>query len=75
MNSPQAPALDTLRAWIGRSESRQDQLVPTPVAALSATLDRDDPAPQPGTVLPPLWHWIYFTPLTRHSEIGEDGHA
>ena len=29
----------------------------------------------PGTALPPLWHWLYFTPLTRHSELGEDGHA
>ena len=46
-----------------------------PVAALSATLDRDDPAPVPGTALPPLWHWLYFTPLARHSELGADGHA
>ena len=67
--------LDTLRDWIGRQEVRQDDLVATPVAALSATLDRDDPLPGPGTALPPLWHWLYFTPLTRHSEIGEDGHA
>jgi 3-methylfumaryl-CoA hydratase len=72
-----APALvlDTLRDWIGRTETREDQLTATPVAALSATLDRDDPTPVPGAALPPLWHWLYFTPLTRHSEIGEDGHA
>lgn len=70
-----AIALAALRDWIGRSERRDDQLTATPVAALSATLDRDDPAPVPGTVLPPLWHWLYFTPLTRHSELGEDGHA
>jgi hypothetical protein len=44
------------------------------VAALSATLDRDDPAPIAGTEVPPLWHWTYFTPLARASEIGEDGH-
>ncbi|MDP3700302.1 MAG: MaoC family dehydratase N-terminal domain-containing protein [Hylemonella sp.] len=69
------PDLNHLRDWIGRSETRQDLLTATPVAALSATLDRDDPAPVPGTALPPLWHWLYFTPLTRHSEIGEDGHA
>lgn len=76
MNRPSTPLDPTsLRAWIGRSESRQDQLTATPVAALSATLDRDDPAPGNGTELPPLWHWLYFTPLTRHSEIGEDGHA
>lgn len=67
--------MDQLRDWIGRSETRQDQLTATPVAALSATLDREDAAPEPGTVLPALWHWLYFTPLARQSEIGEDGHA
>jgi 3-methylfumaryl-CoA hydratase len=45
-----------------------------PVAALSATLDRDDPAPAGGTDLPPLWHWLYFLPHARQSEIGPDGH-
>ena len=28
-----------------------------------------------GTPLPPLWHWLYFLPLHRQSEIGPDGHA
>jgi len=28
-----------------------------------------------GTPLPPLWHWLYFLPLHRQSEIGADGHA
>lgn len=65
----------TLRDWIGRSEKREDLITAAPMAALSATLDRDDPVPRDGSALPPLWHWIYFTPLTRHSEIGEDGHA
>ena len=55
--------LDHLRDWIGRTEQRSDDVTATPVAALSATLDRDDPAPLPGTDLPPLWHWLYFTPL------------
>ena len=63
-----------LRAWIGRIETRVDQLTPTPVAALAATLDRDDPPPAPGDPLPPLWHWLYFLPLARQSEIGPDGH-
>lgn len=69
------PDLTHLRDWIGRQESRTDNLTATPVAALAATLDRDDPLPQAGTALPPLWHWLYFTPLTRHSELGVDGHA
>jgi 3-methylfumaryl-CoA hydratase len=65
---------DTLLAWIGRAETRADQVTPTPVAALAATLDRDDPPPAPGDPLPPLWHWLYFLPLARQSEIGPDGH-
>ncbi|RPH64405.1 MAG: acyl-CoA dehydrogenase [Burkholderiales bacterium] len=64
-----------LQEWIGSTERRADLVTSTPVAALSATLDRDDPEPLPGGDLPPLWHWLYFTPLTRHSELGPDGHA
>ena len=29
----------------------------------------------PGLELPYLWHWLYFLPMHRQSEIGEDGHA
>jgi 3-methylfumaryl-CoA hydratase len=64
-----------LRNWIGRTESRVDEVTMMPVAALAATLDCDDPAPQRGEPLPPLWHWLYFLPLHRQSEIGPDGHA
>ena len=67
--------LEQLRQWIGRTETAQDRITATPAAALSATLDRDDPPPRPGDPLPPLWHWLYFLPLHRASELGEDGHA
>ncbi|CAN5901993.1 MaoC family dehydratase N-terminal domain-containing protein [soil metagenome] len=61
--------------WVGRSERRTDTLAAAPLAGLSATLDRpDDDAPVPGTVLPPLAHWLYFLPQAPHSEIGADGH-
>jgi 3-methylfumaryl-CoA hydratase len=66
--------INYLREWVGRSESRQDQITLTPIAALSATLDRDDPYPRAGDPLPPLWHWLYFLPIHRQSEIGSDGH-
>ena len=66
---------DSLRAWIGRSETRADRATAMPIAALAATLDRDDPPPAAGSEVPPLWHWLYFTPLTRASELGRDGHA
>jgi 3-methylfumaryl-CoA hydratase len=45
------------------------------VRALNATLDRDPIEVLPGTALPPLWHWLYFLPMHRQSEIGADGHA
>jgi len=61
--------------WVGRTESRADVVTPVPVAALAATLDRDEPPPASGDPLPPLWHWLYFLPLHRQSEIGPDGHA
>jgi len=63
------------RQWLDRRERRVDQVNARPVAAMSATLDRDDPEPEAGTELPPLWHWIFFTPHDRQSDIGPDGHA
>ena len=63
-----------LRDWIGRTETVSDVATATPYAALSAVLDRDPERPSPGTVLPSLWHWLYFLPLHRQSEIGPDGH-
>ena len=65
---------DHLRAWVGRSEQRGDEITAAPLAGLSATLDRDDPAPLPGSEVPPLWHWLFFLPMARASEIGPDGH-
>ena len=59
-----------LKSWIGRQEIAQDSVTPVPLAALSATLDRDDPPPRPGDPLPPLWHWLYFLPLHRQSRTG-----
>jgi 3-methylfumaryl-CoA hydratase len=64
-----------LRTWIGRSETLRDTIGGTPVAALAATLDQPAAPVPPGTPLPPLWHWLYFLPLHRASELGPDGHA
>jgi len=61
--------------WIGKTETVTDTITATPYAALSATLDRDPEEPPAGTPLPPLWHWLYFLPLYRQSEVGPDGHA
>jgi 3-methylfumaryl-CoA hydratase len=64
-----------LSAWIDRQEVVHDVISPTPVKALNATLDHASIDAKVGTPLPPLWHWLYFLPLHRQSEIGADGHA
>ena len=72
--TPPIADLSTLRAWIGRSERHGDVVTGMPLSALAATLDRDDPPPLPGSEVPPLWHWLYFAPIARQSELGPDGH-
>src|SRR5690349_5562267 len=64
-----------LARWIGKTETVDDTVTATPYAALAATLDRAAERPPAGTSLPPLWHWVYFLPLYRQSEVGPDGHA
>jgi len=68
------PDIDLLRSWIGRQETLHDRATLFPVSALSATLDRDDPAPAEGDVLPAMWHWLYFLPTAPQSGLGPDGH-
>jgi 3-methylfumaryl-CoA hydratase len=66
--------LAQLRSWEGRSETLHDEITAAPVRNLAATLDRDDAPPVAGAELPPLWHWLYFLPGARQSELGPDGH-
>jgi 3-methylfumaryl-CoA hydratase len=66
--------LELLKDWVGRRETLHDVLQPTPLLALNATLDHPPAELSRGTPLPPLWHWLYFLPLHRQSEIGPDGH-
>ena len=66
--------IDHLRTWIGNNETRTDVAAPWPVAALAATLDRNDPPPHAGDALPPCGHWLYFLDTTPMSGISDDGH-
>lgn len=67
--------MDELKDWIGRQETLRDTITAAPVRGLDATLDHPPADAAPGTPLPPLWHWLYFLPQHRQSEIGADGHA
>ncbi|MEO8024349.1 MaoC family dehydratase N-terminal domain-containing protein [Polaromonas sp.] len=69
-----AAMLTKLHGWVGQTETLSDSITAAPVRALSATLDRDDADPAPGTPLPELWHWLYFLPTARQSGLGPDGH-
>ena len=69
-----AATLAHLQSWIGNAETLRDDITAAPMRGLSATLDRDDAPPAPGAALPPLWHWLYFLPQVRQSQIGPDGH-
>ena len=69
------PAIERCREWVGREEERRDVVTAAPLVALSALLDRDDPAPRAGEAAPPLAHWLYFLPRYRQSAAGPDGHA
>jgi 3-methylfumaryl-CoA hydratase len=66
--------LESLKQWIGRTETAIDHVTVPSVDRLSATLDRDDPFPKLGDPLPVGWHSILFPRIVRHSQIGPDGH-
>ena len=70
-----SPQESPFAAWIGRSETLDDRVGPTPAIALNATLDHPPTPIVDGFALPPLWHWLYFLPMHRQSDIGADGHA
>jgi len=68
-------SLAHLQTWQGRRETMEDVVTAAPLRGLSATLDRPDPAATAGSVLPPLWHWLFFLPHALQSDLGPDGHA
>lgn len=63
-----------LSRWVGNTDSRQERISAAPAAGLAATLDRTAVEFSDGDELPVPWHWLYFLPVARQSELGEDGH-
>ena len=63
---------EQLKAWTGRTETLKDVVTAAPPRMLRATLDL--PPDELADGLPPLWHWLFFLPSARASELGPDGH-
>lgn len=61
--------------WIGRSQSVPDRMDLSRATAMQATLNHTQPSLIEGSILPPLWHWLYFWDQVQHEELARDGHA
>ncbi len=64
---------ESFDAWVGRTDESADQITQAPIRLMQATLDAASACALPPD-LPPLWHWLYFLPGERQSNIGPDGH-
>lgn len=65
--------IDTLQAWVGRTEERVEVLSTAHANMVAQTMDRD-PSFVDGDVLPPLWHFTTHLPSAKHSDLDVDGH-
>lgn len=59
--------------WLGHTVEATDTITAAPLRLMAATLDRS-PESVENAPLRPLWHWLYFLPGERQSNIGPDGH-
>ena len=64
---------DALRRYIGRSVSEHDTATAAPIAMISATFDRPEPAPRDGDPIPQGWHIGYFLNMAPQSTLAADG--
>lgn len=65
--------LDAFKSYIGRNIESRDVVTASPLARLSAWLDREDPEPKPGDAIPPGAHLLYFLSKTRQSALSASG--
>jgi 3-methylfumaryl-CoA hydratase len=65
---------DVLRDWIGRTRTERDELSLFPARGMAALLDADPALLEADSTLPTGWHWLYFRPTARQSDLGNDGH-
>jgi 3-methylfumaryl-CoA hydratase len=63
-----------LTPWIGRSIQQTDVIRAPQAHLMAATLGQSNAELQPGSALPPLWHWLYFLEGLPPDQLGQDGH-
>jgi 3-methylfumaryl-CoA hydratase len=59
--------------WVGRQEEATDCITARQCRQMAATLEAAGDF-HDGATLPPLWHWMGWTPDTPMSGLGRDGH-
>lgn len=66
----------TYDAWVGRNEEATDTITLRQARQMAATLGDScaNDLLDHGSVLPPLWHWMGWSPDTTMAGLGRDGH-
>lgn len=59
--------------WVGRFEEARDSISARQARQMAATLGVTGALAE-GEVLPPLWHWMGWTPEAAMADLGPDGH-
>lgn len=62
-----------LASWIGRTETVEDRMDPSTARKMQALLDLH-PDLDEADPLPPFWHYLFFNPIVRASDLSADGH-
>lgn len=58
---------------VGRTQQAMEVIEAARVGDMAKTLDLEATF-EAGAALPPGWHWLFFNPFVRRSELGADGH-
>ena len=67
-------AMETLRPWIGRVRTVEDDIGLMAVRRAAGTFDMDPASFSQGSELPPHWFGLFFAETVRQHDIGPDGH-
>ncbi len=60
--------------WIGLTKSQDSLLDPIVAQKMQVTINQEATL-KTGEPLPPAWHWLYFSELTKVQDAGPDGHT